>query len=101
MTDADNLSKCGSCGGYYFPDGGGCPKCKGRLPVVVTAEVSWTEDEVFALNAGQHDRHPYTCGNDSRHRPLIATRNGWRCADCDYRQGWAHAPTDPPREPGR
>lgn len=56
------------------------------------SEPIWTDDECFSLNAGQHDstRHPYTCGNDSRHRPLIATRFGWRCADCDYRQGWAH-----------
>lgn len=52
----------------------------------------WTDDEVFKLNAGQHDDrfHGYTCGKDSRHRKLIATRKGWRCADCDYKQGWAH-----------
>jgi len=52
----------------------------------------WTDEQVFALNARQHDggRHPYTCGNDSRHRPLIATRDGWRCADCDYTQDWSH-----------
>jgi hypothetical protein len=48
----------------------------------------WTDDEVFALNASQHDhtRHPYTCGNNSNHRPLIATRKGWQCADCHYTQ---------------
>lgn len=53
---------------------------------------SWTDEQCFALNAGRHDRgrHPYTCGHDSRHRPLVATRQGWRCADCDYRQFWAH-----------
>ena len=47
-----------------------------------------TDDELFRLNAHQHrqDLHPFTCGNDSRHRPLIATRDGWRCADCSYRQ---------------
>lgn len=52
----------------------------------------WTDEECFRLNAAQHDgqRHPYTCGNDSRHRPLIATANGWRCADCNYRQNWYH-----------
>ncbi len=52
----------------------------------------FTDEECFHLNANQHrrDRHPYTCGNNSRHRPLIATPTGWRCADCDYRQGWAH-----------
>jgi hypothetical protein len=55
---------------------------------------AWNEDRCFQLNAQQHDRslHPYTCGNDSRHRPLIATPHGWRCADCDYRQDWAHEP---------
>jgi hypothetical protein len=54
--------------------------------------VIWTDERCFELNALQHDHtyHGYTCGNDSRHRPLIATRQGWRCADCDYRQGWAH-----------
>lgn len=54
--------------------------------------IVFTDDQCFFLNANQHrgDIHPYTCGNDSRHRPLIATRQGWRCADCDYRQNWAH-----------
>jgi len=52
----------------------------------------WTDDQVFVLNSHQHrgDLHPYTCGNASRHRPLIATPQGWRCADCDYRQYWSH-----------
>jgi len=52
----------------------------------------WTDAQCFAMNAAQHDgnRHPYTCGKDSRHRPLIATRRGWRCCDCGYEQGWAH-----------
>ena len=59
------------------------------------SERIWTDEQVFQLNASQHrgDIHPYTCGNDSRHRPLIATPQGWRCADCDYKQGWAHAST--------
>jgi hypothetical protein len=54
--------------------------------------IIWTDEECFQLNARQHDQsqHPYTCGNDSSHRPLIATRQGWRCADCDFRQSWAH-----------
>lgn len=54
--------------------------------------VPWSDETCFALNAHQHNQsfHPYTCGNDSRHRPLIATPQGWRCADCDYTQGWAH-----------
>lgn len=52
----------------------------------------WTPEQVAALNASQArtDRHPYTCGNDSRHRVLVATENGWVCPDCDYTQGWAH-----------
>lgn len=52
----------------------------------------FTDAQCYVLNAGQHDRkrHPYTCGNNSRHRPLIATPAGWKCADCDYRQDWAH-----------
>lgn len=56
------------------------------------AERDRTEAMTLALNAHQHRRdvHPYTCGNDSTHRPLIATAAGWRCADCDYRQ-----PIDP------
>lgn len=54
---------------------------------------SLTEGQCFQRNASQHrsDRHPYTCGNDSRHRPLIATRNGWKCADCEYTQDWSPA----------
>ena len=60
----------------------------------------WTDEQCFELNAHQHrgDMHPYTCGNDSRHRPLIATRQGWRCADCDYTQNWAHNMPAPPAE---
>lgn len=34
--------------------------------------------------------HPYTCGNDSNHPPLIALRSGWTCLGCDYTQQWAH-----------
>lgn len=54
--------------------------------------VVFSDEQCYRLNASQHDesRHPYTCGKNSRHRPLIATRFGWRCADCEYRQDWAH-----------
>jgi hypothetical protein len=47
-----------------------------------------SEEQCFELNALQHNRnfHGYTCGKDSKHRPLIATRIGWRCADCSYTQ---------------
>lgn len=52
----------------------------------------WTDAQVAALNAWQHRRdvHPFTCGNDSTHRVLVARPDGWVCDDCDYRQGWAH-----------
>ncbi len=51
-------------------------------------EEIWTDEECFRRNAHQHNQqaHPYTCGNDSNHRPLIATPHGWKCADCDYTQ---------------
>lgn len=53
----------------------------------------WSTEQVTALNIYQHDGrfHPFTCGNDSRHRVLVATTDGWICEDCDYRQGWAHS----------
>lgn len=52
----------------------------------------WTDEQCDYLNKQQQDamRHPYTCGNDSNHRVLVATRKGWQCLDCDYRQYWAH-----------
>lgn len=53
--------------------------------------VPWTEEQVELLNAAQRHPgiHPYTCGMDSRHRPLVATTDGWACEDCDYVQTWA------------
>jgi hypothetical protein len=52
----------------------------------------WTDEQVTNLNAYQQGDvwHPFTCGNDSRHRDLVATRDGWICPDCDYTQNWAH-----------
>lgn len=58
----------------------------------------WTQAQVDNLNQRQQreDLHPYTCGIDSSHHPvLLATVNGWRCpADqfggCLYSQNWAH-----------
>ena len=52
----------------------------------------WTEEQVKLLNEQQQrmDRHPYTCGNNSRHRSLVATEYGWVCLDCNYTQNWAH-----------
>lgn len=51
----------------------------------------WTQDYVDFLNTYQHDTrwHPYTCGNNSQHRVLLATVGGWICEDCDYTQNWA------------
>lgn len=52
----------------------------------------WTDEQVAALNAFQHDGrfHPFTCGNNSNHPVLVATPTGWICSACDYRQKWAH-----------
>lgn len=57
----------------------------------------WDDEMVYKLNAHQHDGtcHPYTCGTDSTHRPLVATRFGWQCADCGFTQAWADAPPAP------
>jgi hypothetical protein len=53
----------------------------------------FTDAQIARLTAWQHraDVHPFTCGRDSRHKVLVATREGWVCEDCDYRQDWAHA----------
>ena len=64
-------------------------------PAKVPSQISnapWTQQQCDKLNQLQHSCkfHPYTCGNDSRHRVLLATPQGWLCQDCDYRQGWAH-----------
>jgi hypothetical protein len=67
----------------------------------------WTDEQVVALNAFQTAGrfHPFTCGNDrgdENHRKvakergdrdfglLVATKEGWVCPACDYRQNWAH-----------
>ena len=52
----------------------------------------FTQQEVDSLNNWQKLGyvHPFTCGNDSSHRPLLATTDGWICQDCDYTQDWAH-----------
>lgn len=77
------------------------------LPGYTDAEISWSLEEpcdwtmiqevldayvelrkLYLLNEIQHkgEVHPYTCGNNSRHAPLIAFVNGWLCLDCDYTQ---------------
>lgn len=51
----------------------------------------WNPLFVGKLNAFQADPryHQYTC-EQSYHRPLVATLNGWICEDCSYTQDWAH-----------
>lgn len=64
-------------------------------PFVVAghALAPFTADQAASLNAYQHGgvMHEFTCGNDSRHFPLVALiGDGWTCLDCDYTQNWAH-----------
>lgn len=64
----------------------------------------FTAAQVDALNACQRlgHLHPFTCpghegGGDL---DLVATRSGWICRHCEYRQDWAHAGMlDPPADP--
>ena len=61
----------------------------------------WTDEQVDGLNAYQKHApfHEFTCRDDdcragkpdprSRYAPLRATREGWVCDWCGYRQAWA------------
>jgi hypothetical protein len=55
----------------------------------------WASDVVDALNRYQRLGyvHEFTCEQShvGADRTLYATRDGWRCPHCDYRQDWAHA----------
>lgn len=60
----------------------------------MTIEAPWTAEQVDNLNRFQRcgQFHPFTCtghagGGD---RTLVATRSGWICPHCDYKQNWAH-----------
>lgn len=57
-------------------------------------EPPWTPQYVDALNRFQRAGfvHPFTCVNDHEgaDRKLVATKDGWICPHCDYRQTWAH-----------
>ena len=60
-------------------------------------ELQKMDERCFRMNSHQHEHpdpfqrtHPFTCGNDSRHRPLIATLTCWKCADCAYTQQYGH-----------
>jgi len=52
------------------------------------------EQLITSINAHQKrtDLHPLTCGNDSRHAPLLAKEQDGQvllvCLDCDYVQTW-------------
>jgi hypothetical protein len=66
----------------------------------------FTEEQCVALNQWQNSpyMHPFTCGDnrgDEEHRAyalehredlgqLVATRSGWACPVCGYKQNWAH-----------
>lgn len=54
-------------------------------------ESPFTEDQVKSLNAYQASKscHPFTCICGG-HTALIATKDGWICPKCDYKQKWAH-----------
>lgn len=57
---------------------------------MVAVFAPWKSEQVRSLNNYQTSPlHPFTCGVDSRHRPLQATKRGWRCLDCSYTQNWA------------
>jgi len=61
-----------------------------------TIKTPFTPEQVEQLNRFQSlgNVHPFTCGNNSRHRDLVATESGWKCLDCDYTQQWAHGHMD-------
>lgn len=61
----------------------------------------FSDAQVEALNEFQKSgvMHPFTCGknkskkcklSDIHEGFLVATKNGWVCPDCGYRQDWAH-----------
>ncbi len=57
-------------------------------------KVPWTDEQVKNMNAWQQCGwvHPFTCGGkidgkDCR-ADLIATKDGWICKHCDYKQYW-------------
>lgn len=61
-------------------------------------QAPWDQETIDRLNARQRDdsMHPYTCGNRKdiakTHADgegvLVATKDGWICPYCDYRQDW-------------
>lgn len=62
-------------------------------------KIVFTQEQVDKLNKYQKSGkfHPYTCGGnrtDEDHLDgegiLVATKYGWICPYCDYKQKWAH-----------
>jgi len=72
-----------------------------EIPVMIIT-APWTDEQVRHLNEQQNDGrfHPYTCGgsrmdeahmayakqNGGDHGQLVATKDGWICPVCGYRQ---------------
>lgn len=54
----------------------------------------WTAAQVDNLNRWQRFGvfHGFTCGGAEHEgdRTLVATRDGWICCHCSYKQDWAH-----------
>ena len=57
-----------------------------------TTRIPFNDKQIESMNGFQSSGvfHPFTCGNDSNHANLVATKDGWICIDCDYTQDWAH-----------
>jgi hypothetical protein len=67
----------------------------------------WTDAQCFEMNAAQHDnnRHPYTCGKDSRHRQGHPGHDPGRLQDRIYKTMTKYRfpairETPPPSTPG-
>lgn len=60
----------------------------------MSIKAPWTAEQVDNLNRFQRQSlfHPFTCPGheDGGDRSLVATRSGWICCHCGYRQDWAH-----------
>lgn len=54
-------------------------------------EAPFTEDEIASLNEYQDSgyMHPFTCVCGG-HTNLVATKDGWICNKCAYKQNWCH-----------
>lgn len=64
---------------------------------VYPGSTPWNDEVIARLNKQQQSRqfHPFTCGNrkdiQNTHADgegvLVATKDGWACPYCDYKQG--------------